>query len=91
MSIILTVFVLKINLRGMHYLWKLLINIGIFSKMMKIYEEYAKKNNYKEITIKTDNSKREMLNYLVKNNWNFVDVITKSDLKNNEILLKKEI
>lgn len=37
----------------------------ILSKMMRIYEEYAKKNNYKEITIKTDNSKREMLNYLV--------------------------
>ena len=65
--------------------------LGILSKMMRIYEEYAKKNNYKEITIKTDNSKREMLNYLVKNNWNFVDVITKNDIKDNEIILKKEI
>ena len=64
---------------------------GILSKMMKIYEEYAKKHNYKEISIKTDNNKREMLNYLVKNNWDFVDVIKNSDLKNNEILLKKEI
>ena len=64
---------------------------GILSKMMKIYEDYAKKNNYKEISIKTDNNKREMLNYLVKNNWYFVDVIKNCDLKNNEILLKKEI
>jgi len=67
------------------------ISFGILSKMMRIYEEYAKKNNYKEITIKTDNSKREMLNYLVKNNWNLVDVITKGDIKDYEIILKKEI
>ena len=64
---------------------------GILSKMVKIYEEYARNNNYKEISIKTDNNKREMLNYLVKNNWNFADIIKNGDLRNNEILLKKEI
>ena len=32
-----------------------------------------------------------MLSYLVKNNWNFVEVIPGEKLEDNEIILKKEL
>lgn len=65
--------------------------MGILTKMMNIYEKYAKKNNYKKLTLKTLNNKREMLNFLVKNNWNFVNIINNDDSVLNEILVEKEI
>ena len=55
------------------------------------YEEYARNNEYINLTIKTGNNKREMLSYLVKNNWNFVEVIPGEKLEDNEIILKKEL
>lgn len=64
---------------------------GILTKMMNIYEEYARNNEYLNLTIKTGNNKREMLSYLVKNNWNFVEVIPEEKLEDNEIILKKEL
>ena len=64
---------------------------GILTKMMNIYEEYARNNEYINLTIKTGNNKREMLSYLVKNNWNFVEVIPGEKLEDNEIILKKEL
>ena len=59
--------------------------------MMSIYEEFAKNNNYKKFTLKSVNNKRAMLSYLVKNNWNFVEVIKKDNININEILVEKEI
>lgn len=64
---------------------------GILTKMMKIYEEFAKNHNYTKLTLKTVNDKREMLSYLVKNNWNFVGIITNENVVKNEILVEKEI
>jgi len=54
-------------------------------------DEYARNNEYLNLTIKTGNNKREMLSYLVKNNWNFVEVIPEEKLEDNEIILKKEL
>lgn len=65
--------------------------IGILTEMMKIFEEYAKKQGYNKLTLKTMNNKREMLNYIVKNNWNFVQIIAKENILDNEILLEKTI
>ena len=64
---------------------------GILFKMMNIFEEYARNKKYQNLTIKTGNNKREMLNYLIKNNWNFVQVIPSEKLEDNEIILKKEL
>ena len=65
--------------------------IGILTKMMNIYEDYAKNNHYKKLTLKTINNKRAMLCYLVKNHWKFVEVIKKDNIDLNEILVEKEI
>ena len=64
---------------------------GILTSMMNIFEEYAKKEGYSKITLKTLNNKREMLSYLVKNNWNFTKVIVKNNILENEILLEKTL
>ncbi len=42
-------------------------------------------------SLDTLNNKREMLSYLVKNNWNFADIIKKNDIVLNEIEAEKKI
>ena len=64
---------------------------GIHTEMMNKFELYAKKHGYNKVTLKTMNNKREMLSYMVKNNWNFTKVIPKTDIMENEILLEKKI
>ncbi len=64
---------------------------GILTEMMKIFEDYAKKIGYKKVSLKTLNNKREMLSYLIKHNWNFVDIIKNNDIILNEIVAEKEI
>lgn len=64
---------------------------GILTEMMNTFESFAKKLGYNKVTLKTLNNKREMLSYLVKNNWNFSDIIKKSKIILNEINAEKEI
>ena len=49
--------------------------------------DWAKKEGYQNVTIKTRNDKRNMLSYLVKNGWNFTKVKEKDNILNNEIYL----
>lgn len=65
--------------------------MGIFSDMMNKFIDYAKEHKYSKVTLKTLNNKREMLSYLVKNNWNFIDIIKNDNVILNEILVEKEI
>ena len=65
--------------------------MGILTRMMKIFENYAKQLGYSKVTLKTLNNKREMLSYLVKNNWNFTDIIKNENVILNEIIAEKEI
>ena len=65
--------------------------LGLLSKMMEEYEDFAKKHNFNKVTIKTVNDKRAMLAYLVKNNWYFTEVLEKNDITKNEIRLEKEL
>lgn len=65
--------------------------MGILTEMMRLYEEFAKKHNYQKLAIKTLNNKREMLNYLVKNNWDFIDIIPNQNVKEVEMILEKTI
>lgn len=65
--------------------------IGILTEMMNLFIEHAKKLSYKKVSIKTLNNRREMLSYIVKNNWNFTDIIKSKDVRLNEIRAEKEI
>lgn len=64
---------------------------GILTKMMNIFEKRAKNLGYNKISLKTLNNKREMLSYLVKNNWNFIEVIKNDNVILNEIIAEKRI
>lgn len=63
--------------------------MGILTEMMNLFEERAKKIGYHKVTLKTLNNKREMLSYLIKNNWNFVNIIKSNDVILNEIEAEK--
>lgn len=65
--------------------------LGILTSMMQKYEDFARTNKISKLTIKTVNDKRQMLAYLVKNNWNFIEVIENSEVIKNEIRLEKII
>lgn len=64
---------------------------GILTQMMSIFENYAKKLGYGKVALKTLNNKKEMLSYLVKNNWNFTDIIKNENVMLNEIIAEKKI
>lgn len=65
--------------------------MGILTKMMNIFENYAKQLGHSKVSLKTLNNKREMLSYLLKNNWNFTDIIKNENVLFNEIIAEKEI
>lgn len=58
---------------------------------MEYQSKRAKENWYNKIRIKTRNNKRQMLAYLVKNWFNFVEVVKSEDINDNRILLEKMI
>lgn len=64
---------------------------GALKAMMQYLETWARKKGYTQLRIKTRNTRREMLAYLVKHGYNFVEVIKKEDVLENRILLQKEI
>ena len=81
-------------LDGSFYCWMAGVNpkyrrLGVLSSMMDYLENWAKKNGYKSIKIKTRNNKREMLGYLVKNGYDFLEVVEKENIGNSRILLEK--
>ncbi|MEI8343372.1 MAG: GNAT family N-acetyltransferase [Candidatus Moraniibacteriota bacterium] len=81
---------------GSFYCWMAGVNpnfrrLGVLDDLMKYLEKWAGAKGYKKITIKTRNQRREMLAYLVKNNYNFIDVQSQSLVKDNRILLEKNI
>lgn len=63
----------------------------ILTNLMEYQSERAKENWYNKIRIKTRNNKRQMLSYLVKNCFNFVEVVKSEDINDNRILLEKNI
>lgn len=65
--------------------------LGILKKLMGYLNDWAKSKGYEKITIKTRNSRREMLSFLVKAGFNFTEVQTQPSVKDNRILLEKAI
>jgi GNAT superfamily N-acetyltransferase len=66
-------------------------NQGALTALMNYLFTWAKKKNYKIIKIKTQNDKRDMLKFLVKNGFNFTNVETHENKKSSRIHLEKPI
>jgi len=64
---------------------------GVLKAMMDYQERWAKKHGFTKIRIKTRNKRREMLAYLVKYGFNFVEVVPYLDVGENRMLLEKKI
>jgi ribosomal protein S18 acetylase RimI-like enzyme len=65
--------------------------LGLLHKMMNYLVDWAKSKGYNRITIKTRNNRREMLAYLVKTGFNFIEVQSQPFIIDNRILLEKKI
>lgn len=63
----------------------------VFTKLMNHLFDWSEINWYQKIKIKTRNNRREMLNYLVQNWFNFIEVIVYENIIDNRILLEKDI
>lgn len=63
--------------------------LGVLSGMMEYLEKWAKEEGFDSIKIKTRNARREMLSYLVKNDFQFLGIEPKEDKLDNRILLEK--
>lgn len=64
---------------------------GALKKMMDYVFAWAKEHGYSKITIKTRNNRREMINFLSRNDFNFMSVEKKDDIRENRIELEKDI
>jgi GNAT superfamily N-acetyltransferase len=81
---------------GSFYCWMTGVNPGhrkkgVLKAMMEYQERWAKDHGYSKIKIKTGNTLRSMLSYLVKYGFNFVDIEQYPDARDNKILLEKSI
>lgn len=78
------------------YCWMVGVHInyrrkGTLKLLMEYFIKWAKQKGYSKIKIKTRNNRREMLSFLVKNNFYFTEVEKKEDIIENRILLEKQI
>ena len=62
---------------------------GVLTALMDYQDKWAKEKGYTKIKIKTRNTRREMLAYLVKQGFNFIEVESREDVKENRIILEK--
>ncbi|MBI5079617.1 GNAT family N-acetyltransferase [Candidatus Wolfebacteria bacterium] len=70
------------------YCWLVGVNpnfrgLGIMALMMEYQEKWAKSNHYKVLRIKTRNDSRSMLKYLIKDNFNIIDVHSPKNFRGN--------
>ena len=56
---------------------------------MRYLQQFAKTKGYAKIAIKTRNDKKDMIRFLVKNDFNFTSVEEREDIKDNRINLEK--
>ena len=65
--------------------------LGILTELMKYQENWAKQKGFITLRIKTRNNRREMLSFLVKNNFNFLNVEKREKVQDNRINLEKSL
>ena len=81
---------------GSFYCWMVGVNPvfrkrGVLKALMNYQETWVQKRGYTKIKIKTRNKLREMLAYLVKYGFYFVEVIKYPSIEDNRILLEKNV
>lgn len=64
---------------------------GILQALMIYLEGWARQKGYTLLKIKTRNHRREMLSFLTKNDFLFIDVEKHDDVMDNRILLQKAL
>jgi ribosomal protein S18 acetylase RimI-like enzyme len=84
------------NNDGLFYCWMagvdpLFRRLGLLNRMMQYLNDWAKGHGYSKLTIKTRNSRREMLAYLVKAGFNFTEVHLQPVIEDNRILLERVV
>lgn len=65
--------------------------IGALTELMKYQINWARENGYKKLKIKTRNSRREMLSFLVKTGFNFTSVEENENILENRINLELDL
>ena len=63
--------------------------LGALKKMVEYINTRAKENGYTILAIKTRNNRREMINFLSRNDFNFITVEQRDDVRENRIELEK--
>ncbi|MCK5107147.1 MAG: GNAT family N-acetyltransferase [Nanoarchaeota archaeon] len=81
---------------GSFYCWMAGVNPefrkkGILKELMSYQDKWARDNGYTSIKIKTRNNRREMLSYLIKYGFLFVEVVKSPNIEDNRILLEKPL
>jgi ribosomal protein S18 acetylase RimI-like enzyme len=64
---------------------------GILKALMERMEAWAKQKGYKRIKVKTRNSRREMLSYLIGYGYMFTLVEEKEEISENRLHLEKSL
>jgi len=75
-------------LAGVDYNYR---RLGALKLMMEYQINWAKRMGYKKLKIKTRNKFREMLNFLVKNDFYFTDIEKQKDIDENRIYLELKL
>jgi len=64
---------------------------GVLTQMMNYFSQWAMKKGYEKITLKTRNNRREMLAYLIKNNFYVKNVEINPAIEENKILFERNL
>lgn len=65
--------------------------LGALTALMNYQMNWAKNKGYTKLKIRTRNNRREMLSFLVKNDFNFVSVEQREDITENRINLEHDL
>ena len=65
--------------------------MGTLTQLMNYQIKWAKSKGYKKLKIKTRNNRRDILSFLVKNNFYFTSVEEREKIEENRINLEKNI
>lgn len=65
--------------------------MGVLTELMKYLFVWAREHGYQKIKIKTRNKRREMLAFLVKNGFYFIELEEMPKIEDHRVLLEKSI
>jgi ribosomal protein S18 acetylase RimI-like enzyme len=78
------------------YIWMTGVNQSyrgqhLFSRMLQYASEWSRAKGYKSLKLKTRNNRREMLSFLVKDGWNFLELTPYPNVEDNRLLAIKSL